>query len=144
MGSNPSQAQSEGLVRGYLEDIWTYGDFDAIDRFVAAEPRFYGISGEGMDRESLGHVIRDTRDSVPDLEKRITAILVDGAYVTATYRLRGTFEHEFLGVDLSGESFEVEGAFRGQIADGMIVGGTDLWDVCELFRRASILSGTDQ
>jgi predicted ester cyclase len=70
------------------------------------------------------------RGAVPDLEATVDRIVAEDDHVAMRVTLSGTHRGQFIGVDPTGESFEIEHAIFVRFADDEIV---ELWGQLDAF-----------
>jgi steroid delta-isomerase-like uncharacterized protein len=117
-----SSAQTEDIARQFIQ-AWNAGRLHVVDELAAdnltvsythfPEP-FHGP-------EEFKEMLSQTHRYFPDLTIEIDEVVADGDQAVVHWRYRGTFqEGEMFGVEASGQSVEVTGMTRYQVADGKI------------------------
>jgi steroid delta-isomerase-like uncharacterized protein len=117
-----SSAQTEDIARQFIQ-AWNAGHLHVVDELAAdnltvsythfPEP-FHGP-------EEFKEMLSQTHRYFPDLTIEIDEVVADGDQAVVHWRYRGTFqEGEMFGVEASGQSVEVTGMTRYQVADGKI------------------------
>lgn len=111
-------------MRRLFDRAWTEGKLDVVDEIVADEFVFsrQGSGGEG----GPGHyrdLIVSTRDVFPDMEYSIEDLIVGegGDKIVIRWRMTGTHEGEYKGVQPSHEPVEMEGIEINRFEDGSLV-----------------------
>jgi len=128
------------LARRIPEEIASEGAIDVVDELFA-EGVVARISplGEARGREEFRKLPRRMRGAFPDLEATVDEIVAEGDHVAMHVTLVGTHRGQFMGVDPTGESFEIEHAIFVRFDDDEIV---ELWgqlDAFDLQRQLGVL-----
>ena len=117
-----SSAKTEDLARQFIQ-AWNAGHLHVVDELAAdnlivsythfPEP-FHGP-------EEFKEMLSQTHRYFPDLTIEIDGVVANGDQAVVHWRYRGTFqEGELFGVEASGQSVEVAGMTRYQVANGKI------------------------
>lgn len=109
------------IARRYPEEVATGRDVDLIeelssDDFVEHGPFGQDVRGPKADKERM----REFLAAFPDFEATVEDIVAEGDTVAMRVTLRGTHEGEFMGIEPTGESFEIQNMVFTRIRDGKI------------------------
>ena len=119
-----TMAENEQLARRVPEEIATEGNLDLVESVYAEDAvehdPFGDANGRAEIRESIGGFI----DAFEDFSATVEDIVADGDTVAMRVTLRGTHNREFLGIEPTGESFEVQNMVLTRVEDGRI---TERW-----------------
>lgn len=133
--------QHEELARRMVEEVWSEGKLDVVDEIAAEDYEEYDpvlpelIAG----RDAFKETVAMFRGPIPDLEKHIEAVYVDGDTVVVHYRATGTHEDELMGIPATGTEAEVQGVFIYTVEDGKLASGIDMWDAFGLLKQLGAL-----
>jgi steroid delta-isomerase-like uncharacterized protein len=130
-GGNSTLDERKRLARRIPEEIASEGAIEVIDRLFA-EDVVARISplGAAEGRDEFRELPRRMRGAVPDLEATVDRIVAEDDHVAMRVTLSGTHRGQFIGVDPTGESFEIEHAIFVRFADDEIV---ELWGQLDAF-----------
>lgn len=120
-----SLQDAKRIARRVPEEIATERRTDLVDELFAddcVEHGPFGMNAEGRDavKAQLGTFL----DAIPDFEAVVEDIVAEDDTVAMRVTLRGTLEGDLLGVEGTGQSFEVANMAFTRIEDGMI---TERW-----------------
>src|SRR5437867_12276336 len=94
---------NKAVVRRWIEDVWTRGDFAAEAEIIA--PEYTDHSAQpGFDRGLDGHnnMLIRVRTAFPDIALTIDALVGEGDLVVNRYTCRGTHRGDYLGIPATG------------------------------------------
>jgi len=141
MGADDSTLdEHRRLARRLPEEIASKGAIDGVNELFAEDVVAH-ISplGEARGRDEFRELPQRMRGAFPDLEATVEEIVAEGDHVAMRVTLVGTHRGQFMGVDPTGRSFEIEHAIFVRFDDDVIV---ELWgqlDAFELFRQLGVL-----
>lgn len=109
------------IARQYPEEVGTKRNLDLIDEleaedFVEHAPFGQETHGPEEDKEQM----EDFLAAFPDFEATVEDIIAEGDTVAMRVTLRGTHENEFMDIEPTGESFEIQNMVFTRIEDGKI------------------------
>lgn len=129
MGTN----ESRDLLERYFREVWAGGDPEAVARYLDASYARYVAPARPPDRpERAGGAVDGLPCSVPDIEIRLEAVIVENDLVAFRSTMRGTHEGEFLGLAPTHRSVTVGLIDIWRIDNGRVVeqwGGPDMFDL---------------
>jgi steroid delta-isomerase-like uncharacterized protein len=116
-------SEQKKLVRNLVEDVWSEGKFEVVDRLVDA--RYIGHSSpagtETRGTEGYRQYFADLRAAFPDLHVSVEDEIEEGDRVVVRWTARATHLGTFAGVPASGRRGEVAGISIYRIADGKVI-----------------------
>ena len=108
------------LVRRYPEEVATGGDLDLLEELLAEDYVEHGpfgdVHGVREDREQM----RTLLDAFPDFEASVEDIIAEGDTVAMRVTLSGTHDGEFMGIEPTGNAFEIQNMVLTRVRDGKI------------------------
>lgn len=104
-------ARDRGAFRDTLAEDFTYGDIEGAEEMVEAEWAW---------------------EEAFDLHWDVEAMYADGAYVVTRLAVTGTHREEHLGLEPTGESFEITATTIARVADGEVAEWWGEWDFAGL------------
>ncbi len=114
------------------EDVWNEGNLDAIDELLAED--FVQHSpwkeSELHGREEFKRQVEEFHSAFPDLEGTVDEVIADGDRVANRFTMRATHEGEFMGVEPTGKSVELQGTIFAHVEDGKIA---ERWVVDDIY-----------
>ncbi|WP_123534144.1 ester cyclase [Halosimplex salinum] len=113
--------ENERIARRVPEDVATDGNLDLVgDLFTedAVEHAPFGQEARGTEeiRESLGQWL----EAFPDFSATVEDAITEGDTVAMRLTLRGTHEGDFMGMEPTNESFEIQNMVFTRIEDGKV------------------------
>jgi steroid delta-isomerase-like uncharacterized protein len=110
------------LVRDFIDALFTNGDLEAVDRFLAPDfvdhdPPFGGPGG----REGLRAAGAQMRAGCPDWHSDLHSLIAEDDIVVERFTASGTHQGEMLGVAPTGNVLELRGINIFRVRDGKIV-----------------------
>ncbi|ELZ11088.1 hypothetical protein C479_07263 [Halovivax asiaticus JCM 14624] len=122
MASATDTAENKRIARRYPEEVATERDLDRIDELHAddfVEHGPFGVESHGPEEDK--EQMRTFLEAFPDLEATVEEIVAEGDTVAMRVRLRGTHQGDFMGIDPTGETFDVQNMVFTRIEEGKIV-----------------------
>ncbi|WP_458207014.1 ester cyclase [Haladaptatus sp. NG-SE-30] len=113
--------ENKRLARRIPEDIATERNFDLVEAVATEDCVEHGAFGERTEgRDANVERLRNIIDAFPDFEATVEDIVAEDDEVAMRVTLRGTHEGEFMGIEPTGNSFEVQNMVFTRIEDGKI------------------------
>lgn len=133
------------LVRRSNEEVWAQGKLDVLDEYVAADYIEHNTAMPEPIRGPAGYKrnVRKVREAFPDLSVRTDDLIGEGNRVVTRFTLTGTHENEFMGIEPTGESVEIQGISIGSFDDGTLVEGWTNVDVMGLMQQLGAVEPPD-
>ena len=114
-------AENERIARRVPEDIATEGNLDLVPEVFAADAVEHGPFGqEARGHDEIREFLEGYRAAFPDFSATVEDVVSEGDTVAMRVTLRGTHEGELMGMEPTGESFEVGNMVFTRIEDGKI------------------------
>ena len=128
-----SADDNKALLEGYLREVWTEGNPDAIGRYVAPDyQRHMSPMAPALDPATQVERIKGIRAAFPDISIVADDMIADEGGVAFRSTMRGTHLGEFLGIPPTARAIEVGLVDYIRIEDGKFVeqwGGPDMFDL---------------
>jgi steroid delta-isomerase-like uncharacterized protein len=122
--------------------VGAWNDHDAERAAMFYAPDYYGIdvgqSGPQIGRDARINVLRHYIRAFPDLHFSSSS-LVEGQRAVLTWRMTGTHHAAIMGIPTTGRRIDVQGVSIMEIADGLIIRGTNIWDTAGFLRALRLL-----
>jgi len=128
------------LARRVPEEIATDGNIEAVIEVYAADAVEHAPDGDYEGHAEIAESIEDVLAGFPDMEATVEDIVAEGDTVAMRLTLRGTHEGEFMGIEPTGRSVEIENMVFTRIEDGKI---TERWLRPDMFGLMSQLGVVD-
>jgi predicted ester cyclase len=126
--------------RRILEEAFGEGDLEVIDEVCAENFVNHDPMAGDQDRETVKQTIASYREAFPDLSFTIEDALDCGDKVVLRWTGRGTFEHELMGMQPTGERGEpVQGITIDRYEGGKLAESWSQWDTLQFMRDIGAL-----
>lgn len=120
-----SNTDAKAVVQRYIDELVNERRYEVAEEVFAED---YTRHDEQYSPEEVVEQL-ETFEAFPDLEVTIGAITAEDSLVTVRATARGTHEHEFGGIEPTGETVEMPGIMMHRVEDGKIVESWTHWDV---------------
>lgn len=136
-----TEAEHKEIVRRISEEAFAEGNLDVIDEyyaedFVAHNPAL----PERMEgRDEYKKFIETTRTAFPDLESTTEDLIAEGDEVVERHAATGTHDGEFLGIEPTGKSVEIEGISIIRFEGDQIVEAWEQADMLGLMQQLGVV-----
>jgi steroid delta-isomerase-like uncharacterized protein len=131
------------LVESFIQDLFSRGDLDAVDRYLAPgfvnhDPPFPGAPAgpEGMRQAAVMF-----RTAMPDWRSDLDQLVAEDDIVVERFTAMGTQQGELMGVAGTGNTITLPGVNIFRIQDGKIVERWGRLDELGLLRQLGIAPG---
>ena len=112
---------SKRLARRFPEDVATEGNTALIDEIVTEEfVEHNAFGGDVQGRSAAKDQIRALRNAFLDLEATVEEIIAEGDLVAMRVRIQGTHDGPFMGLEPTGNAFEIQNMIFTRIEEGLI------------------------
>lgn len=138
MASAVPSTENEEIVRRFAEQFINAGNHDTAEEFLAEDVHDYTPLGETTGRDAVVETTKELGAAFPDFTIRLEEVVADGDTVAVRMTQRGTHEGEFMGIEPTGNSFEIEAMAFVRLADGKIVERRTRPDLLGLLRQLGI------
>lgn len=132
--------ENKAVVRRFNEitqEFFRGGDVNAIDEVCAPDVVIHG-PGMPPDLAGLKQMIPAFRSAFPDMETVTEDLFAEGDSVVDRVIVRGTHQHEFMGIPPSGQRIELEEIHIARVVDGKIV---ERWTQFDMFGLLQQIDG---
>ena len=120
---NTDTEANKELVQAFIQELFTKGDLDAVDRYLAPgfvnhDPPFPGApqGPEGMRQAAVLF-----RQALPDWHSDLHQLVAEDDIVVERFTASGTHQGELMGVPGTGKTIIMPGINIFRISDGKIV-----------------------
>ncbi|WP_227355644.1 ester cyclase [Haladaptatus salinisoli] len=132
--------ENKRLARRVPEEIATERNFDLVEEVYAEDCVEHAPFGEpATGREATEEQLRSFIGAFPDFEATVEDAVAEGDTVAMRVTLRGTHEGEFMGIEPTGNSFEVQNAVFTRVEDGKIAERWVMPDTLGMFRQLGVV-----
>jgi steroid delta-isomerase-like uncharacterized protein len=114
--------QNKSIVSEFIEALFTKGDLEAVDRYLA--PDFVDHDpplGGSADREGIRRAGAMMRTAFPDWHSDQHLVVGEGDIVVEHFTASGTHRGEVMGVPPTGDTVALKGINIFRVDDGRIV-----------------------
>lgn len=116
--------RNKQLVDTFVQELFTKGDLDAVDRHLAPDlvhhdPPFAGTSSQG--RDEVRQMAAMMRQALPDWHSDLEELIAEGDLVAERFTASGTHQFELMGVPATGRTLLLPGINVFRVRDGAIV-----------------------
>jgi predicted ester cyclase len=123
----------KALVRSYIEEVWTRGNLDAVDRFLSPNYRRHlSPTAEPLLLDGQKQRLAGFHSAFPDIRIIIEDVFSEDDYVIFRSTMSGTHRGIFQGIEPTGKSVVVTLIDIIRVEHGKFVehwGGPDLFDL---------------
>ncbi|MFC7228762.1 ester cyclase [Salinirubellus salinus] len=106
MTSTPEE--NKRIVRRIRDDIEEQGDLDAVDEIFAEDAVVHGLLRDFSGRDEIREMFAMDREAFPDDTETIHDLIAEGDTVAVRMTERGTHDSEFMGIEPTGNEFEIQ------------------------------------
>jgi len=131
---------NKNLVEAFIQDLFSRGDLDAVDRYLAPDfvnhdPPFPGAAAgpEGMRQAAVMF-----RAAMPDWHSDLHQLVAENDIVVERFTATGTHQGPLMGVPGTGQTITLPGVNIFRIQDGRIVERWGRLDELGLLRQLGI------
>jgi steroid delta-isomerase-like uncharacterized protein len=131
---------NKNLVEAFIQDLFSRGDLDAVDRYLAPDfvnhdPPFPGAAAgpEGMRQAAVMF-----RAAMPDWHSDLHQLVAENDIVVERFTATGTHQGPLMGVPGTGHTITLPGVNIFRIQDGKIVERWGRLDELGLLRQLGI------
>lgn len=135
--------EGEQLVRDFHRRVLTDNDLDAAEELLAEDYVEHNPmlpDGEIRGRENMIAFWADMFDGVSDLAITEDEVVSAGNRVVTRHVGRGTHDGEFMGIEPTGNTFEIDGIDCYHIEDGKIAEGWVVVDSLGMLQQLGVVS----
>ena len=121
MTQSTSIEENKRVARRYPEEVATEHDVDLIDEICAEDVIDHGPLGEVHGQENLKEQMKYFHSTFGDFTATVEDIVAEEDIVAMRVTLRGRHDGEFMGVEPTGEVFEVGNMVFTRVEGGKII-----------------------
>ena len=103
--------QNKHIVDAFIQELFTKGDLDAVDRYLA--PNFVNhdapFPGAPEGREGMRVAASQYREALPDWHSEVEHLIAEGDIVVEIFTASGTHRGDLLGVAGTGRTLTLRG-----------------------------------
>lgn len=136
-----STAENERIARIVAEKIATEGRMDMVEEVYAedAVDHFpFGNDARGLDQ--ITTALQSYRTAFPDFTATVEDVVSQGNLVAMRVTLSGTHEGEFMGMNPTNKSFEIQNMVFTRFEDGKIVERWVQPDTFDMLQQLGVVS----
>lgn len=133
-----TNGERKAIVRRAYE-AWDNGDVEAFEDVYAEDVVHHVLDIDG--RDELAAVAGVWFEAFPDLAHTVEATVAEGELVCTRFKIVGTHEGEFQGIEPTGETFELTGIAMERIEDGKIAERWVVEDQFDLLQQLGAIEG---
>lgn len=141
--TNNDTTQNKQLVDTFIQELFTKGNLDAVDRFLG--PDFVNhddpFPGAPAGAEGLRLAAAMFREALPDWHSDVDALIAEGDLVVERFTARGTHRGELMGVAPTGKTLVLTGIQVFRISGDRIVERWGRLDDISLLRQLGLIPG---
>lgn len=131
--------ESKRIVHRFVEEVVNESNYDRIDELVAEDLIDHTPFGETRGRDALRETTNQLRTAFPDFSVTPHDVVADGDTVAVRMTQRGTHEGEFMGVEPTGRTFDIEAMAFVRLEDGRIAERRVQPDVMGLMQQLGVM-----
>lgn len=139
MPATTTPEENKQLARRFPEEVATNGNVGAIDEICAEDILDHSPLGEMRGRAELTDQANYLLSAFGDLSATVEDIIAEGDTVAMRVTVRGTHAGEFMGIEPTGEEFEIQNMVFSRVTDGKL---TERWvqpDMLGLMQQLGIV-----
>ena len=139
MATDMQADANKALVRQFVDQFWSRGNFDVADELMARDAVVHEpVAGNPEDLKVVATMIRA---AFPDWHSTVEEMFVDGDRLVERWTGRGTHLGEFQGIAATGRSVAVPGVVFYRIVDGKIAEFRGQFDRMSLMQQLGVNPG---
>jgi steroid delta-isomerase-like uncharacterized protein len=140
-----SAEANTACVRRILEEAWSQGNLDLLDKLYATDCVEHDLSTHeelyGLDANK--ERVRTYRDAMPDLQVSVDDMIASGDRVVTRWRAVGTNEGDLMGNPPTHRHVEITGISIDRFdADGRVAETWDQWDLIGFMQQLGMAPAT--
>lgn len=128
------------IARRFPEEVATEGRLHVLDDILADDVVDHNpLGGDERGKTAVKERMRSLREAFPDFAATVEDVVAEGDLVAMRVTLRGTHEGPFVGIEPTGNTFEVQNMVLTRFEDGKIAERWVQPDVLGMFRQLGVL-----
>ncbi len=134
------RAAEKELLSQFMDEVWSGGDIDACDRFIADEYTVHNDPGDPWHGQTLSldgfkERVRLSRAPFPDQRFDIQTMVAEPGRVAITWAWQGSFMEDMAGFKADGRVIRMTGMTLYDFTDGKLSGHWQLCDRLGVFQQ---------
>lgn len=146
VAAEPAADATGTLLRDLHEQVWSYGNYGAVERLVAPQYTIHSDPGDAwegqtLDREGYAERVRYSRNAFPDLVFTLEQVFGAAERVAVRWSAEGTHEGALRGLPATGRRLRFTGQTIYELKQGQVAGHWQVVDrlgFLEQFRGAGV------
>jgi steroid delta-isomerase-like uncharacterized protein len=136
-------ARNKQLVDTFIQELFTKGDLDAVDRYLAPDFVHHDapVPGAPDGPEGFRYAAAMIRRACPDWHSDLHQLVGEGDIVVERFTASGTHRGEFMGVEATGNTLTLPGINIFRVRGGKIVERWGNVDMAGLMRQLGLVHG---
>ncbi|MGB0371360.1 MAG: ester cyclase [Opitutales bacterium] len=126
------------IVQRFIEDVLNQGQISTISEIAHPQYRYTSPTEQMNGPEELGAFVAALRAAFPDLKVEILDQLDSGESVCTRIRFTGTHQGDFLGMNPSYKSVDVEGCIISKFQDARIHEEWEILDQLTMLKQLGV------
>jgi predicted ester cyclase len=131
------------VSRNILEDVFARGNIGYLDQVCDPSCKTHDPLTGDRDVAGLKRDVQTYRDAFPDLSGTILGVCAEGDVVCMHWRMTGTHQKRFLGIEPTGKKLSVEGISFDRFSGGKLVESFSQWDTLKFLQGLGVVPTID-
>jgi len=131
--------KSKELVRALIEEAFNKGNLSVLEEIIHPEYEYWSPDSELKGIGQLTELIQGYRGAFPDLAVQIDDLFGSTDRICTAITLRGTHQHDFMGIPATKKSVEVHGMVISRIEDNKIIEEKEILDNLTFFQQLGVV-----
>ncbi len=139
--NNNQIAANKQLVAAFIQELFTHGDLEAVDRYLAVDMVNHDapFRGAAEGREGIRQAAAMFREALPDWHSVVDELVAEGDIVVERFTASGTHRGNLMGVPATGQTLILQGMQMFRIGHGKIVERWGRLDEMALLRQLGLV-----
>lgn len=135
-----SVAENKAIVRRYMDEVWNEGNLGVVDELFATNYVLHDpMPGLANNREGLKQRVIMMHTAFPDYHLTVEDLIAEGDKVAYRWMVRGTHQHELMGIAPTHKQVTVTGATISHIGVGKFVADWTEFDALGLMQQLDVI-----
>lgn len=143
MSERESTSEAEQLVGRWFDELFNEGDLGVADEILADDVDYHGPTSLTPDDvggpDDIKEYVELYQNAFPDLWYTVERRYPTGDGLAVQWTVTGTHESDLLGIEATGEMFEVEGINLFDVEDGAIAAVRSEWDTLKMAQELDVV-----
>jgi predicted ester cyclase len=127
------------VSRKILEDVFAMGKVDYLDQVCDASFKSHDPLTGDSDLAGLKRDVQTYRSAFPDLSGTVLGLCAEGDTVCMHWRMTGTHQKAFLGIEPTGKRLSVDGISFDRYRNGKLVESFSQWDTLKFLQGLGVI-----